>query len=74
MENMYANLDDAARTQVFAQAKKVMGRATPGSRARKYLKSLENKGQANVSRLLGGDDLRTDDELAKAYTLAETKD
>jgi len=74
MENMYANLDDAARTQVFAQAKKVMGRSNPGSRARKYLKSLENMGQANASKLLGVDDLRQVDELAKAYALTETKD
>ncbi|MBO71688.1 MAG: hypothetical protein CL508_05170 [Actinobacteria bacterium] len=73
IENMYANLDNAARTQVFAQAKKMMGRSLPGSRARKYLKSLENMGQANASKLLGVDDLRQVDELAKAYALTETK-
>ena len=74
IENMYANLDDGARAIVFKQAKDMMGTSLPGSRARKYLKSLENMGQANASKLLGVDDLRQVDELAKAYALTETKD
>ena len=73
MENIYANLDNAARSQVFGQAKKMMGRSVPGSRARKYLKSLENMGTADAKKLLGLDDLRQVDELAKAYALTETK-
>jgi len=74
MENMYANLDDVARVQVLGQAKKMMGNSLPGSRARKYIKSLENMKQADVSKLLGVDDLRQVDDLAKAFALTETKD
>ena len=45
----------------------------PGSRAKQYMDSLENMGKADVTKMIGIDDLESVDDLAKAYALNETK-
>jgi len=73
IEGAYANMDDAARATVLAQAKKVMGRSAPGSRAKQYIKNLETMGKADVTKAITVNDLKSIDDLAKAYSLQETK-
>ena len=78
IESIYANMDDASRAVILKQAKKTMGigknnRLTPGSRAKQYIDSLENMGKADVTKMIGIDDLESVDDLAKAYALNETK-
>lgn len=73
IEGAYANMDDAARASVLAQAKKVMGTSLPGSRARQYIKNLETMGKADVTKAITVNDLRAIDDLAKSYSLQETK-
>ena len=73
IEGAYANMDDAARATVLAQAKKVMGRSAPGSRAKQYIKNLETMGKADVTKAITVNDLKAIDDLAKSYSLQETK-
>ena len=78
IESIYANMDDASRAVILKQAKSTMGvgatnRLIPGSRAKKYVDGLENMGKADISKMIGIDDLESVDDLAKAYALNETK-
>ena len=73
IEGAYANMDDAARAKILAQAKDVMGTSLPGSKAKKLIKNLETMGKADVTKAITVDDLRAIDDLAKSYALQETK-
>ena len=73
IEGAYANMDDAARAKILAQANDVMGTSLPGSKAKKLIKNLETMGKADVTKAITVDDLRAIDDLAKSYALQETK-
>ena len=73
IEGAYANMDDVARAKILEQAKDVMGRSLPGSKASKFIKNLETMGKADVTKAITVDDLRAIDDLAKSYALQETK-
>ena len=51
IEGAYANMDDAARAKILAQAKDVMGTSLPGSKAKKLIKNLETKIYSEIENI-----------------------